>query len=84
MTIAGSFVIFGACVALIARELIELQAFTNRCVELEIACAYHPEPFTRFCLYAAIALVQVFTLFVIGWKIEDRLRQREVAPEWRR
>ena len=83
-TVAGCFVVFGFAVALVGRELIHLQGFTNNCVALEIACSYHPEPFTRFVIYGGIAMVQVFALFVIGWQVEDRLRQREVAPEWRR
>ncbi|HYH41193.1 MAG TPA: hypothetical protein VD867_04350 [Burkholderiales bacterium] len=83
-TIAGCFVVFGFAVALVGRELIHLQGFTSKCVALEVACSYHPEPFTRFFIYGGIAMVQVFALFVIGWQIEDRLRQREVAPEWRR
>lgn len=83
-TIAGCFVVFGFAVALVGRELIQLQRFTDNCVTREIACSYHPEPFTRFFIYGSIALVQVFALFAIGWQIEDRLRQGEVAPEWRR
>ena len=83
-TIAGCFVVFGFAVALVGRELIHLQGFTGTCVALEIACSYHPEPFTRFFIYGGIAMVQVFALFVIGWQVEDRLRQREVSPEWRR
>lgn len=83
-TILDCFVVCGFAVALVARELVSLRAFTRDCVELEMACSYHPEPFTRFFLYGSIALARVFSLFVIGWKIEDRLRQREVAPEWRR
>ena len=83
-TIAGCFVVFGFAVALVGRELVQLQRFTNNCVALEIACTYHPEPFTRFFIYGSIALLQVFALFVIGWRIEDRIRQGEVAPEWRR
>lgn len=83
-TIAGCFIVFGFAVALVGRELVHLQRFTNSCVELEIACSYHPEPFTRFVVYGCIALVQVFALFLIGWRVEDRIRQREVAPEWRR
>lgn len=83
-TIAGCFVAFGFAVAFVGRELIHLQGFTAKCLALEIACSYKPEPFTRFFLYGGIAMVQVFVLFVIGWRIEDRLRQGEVAPEWRR
>lgn len=83
-TLAGCFVVFGFAVALVGRELVHLQKFTNNCVALEIACSYHPEPFTRFFVYGCIALVQVFALFVIGWQVEDRIRQGEVAPEWRR
>lgn len=83
-TIAGCFVVFGFAVALVGRELVHLQGFTSQCVALEVACSYHPEPFTRFFIYGTIALVQVFALFVIGWRVEDRIRQSAVAPEWRR
>ena len=83
-TVAGCFVVCGCAVALIGRELVHLQRFSTKCVSLEIACTYHPEPFTRFFLYAAIASAQVFGLFIIGWQIENRLRQKEFAPHWRR
>jgi hypothetical protein len=83
-TLAGCSVVLGFAVAMVGREMIHLQGLTAQCVSLEIACSYHPEPFTRFFMYISIAMVQVFALFVIGWQIENRLRQGEVAPEWRR
>ncbi len=57
---------------------------TQLCGSRNCLFGTYPEPFTRFFIYGSIALVQVFALFVIGWRIEDRIRQGEVAPEWRR
>jgi hypothetical protein len=81
-SIAGAGVVFVACIALIGREYVHVQRVTNACLQAEVVCAFRPEPFTRFCVYGFIALIEAFALFVIGLRIEERVRRRAYAAEW--
>ena len=82
-SITGAFVVLVFGVAFVARELIHIQRLTYRCIALETVCRFYPQPFTRFFIYGAIAMLQVFLLFAVGGYIEDRIRNRSFATEWR-
>ena len=82
-TVLGAFVVIASGVALVGREFIHVQKLTNQCLATETVCRFVPEPFTRFFIYIAIAMVQVFVLFIIGSAIENRIRGRAFASEWR-
>ena len=43
-----------------------------------------PSPFARFSVYAFVGLIEVILLFTLSIKVEERLRSRDYAPEWRR
>jgi hypothetical protein len=46
-------------------------------------CWPEPAAFTRFAIYAFIGLVQVFVVFTLSLRVEERVRRRDYAPEWR-
>lgn len=81
--LAGSAVIFAAALVLIFREHAELEGLTRACLEAGYTCWPDPSAFTRFAIYAGIALADVFLLFLVSLSIEARLRNRAYAPEWR-
>lgn len=82
--IVGAFVIFVFAVAFLGREYVHVQRLTGQCLAAETICRFHPEPFTRFCIYGMIAMAQVFILFAVGAWVEGRLENRAFAKEWRR
>ena len=79
--ILGSGVVFASCVGLIGREYTELARLSQSC--LGIGCRVYPEPHMRFGIYACIALLEVFAVFLLSLWIEERNRRRTFAPEWR-
>lgn len=81
-SILGAGVVFIACLALIGREYVHVQRVTNACLESGVICSFRPEPFTRFCIYGFIALIEAFGLFVLGLAIEERMRRRSYASDW--
>ena len=81
--IAGTGVIFGAAFALIMREHMQLERVVHACLDDGVPCFPNPSAFTRFAIYAFIALFQVIALFLLSLKVEQRLRRRGYAPEWR-
>jgi hypothetical protein len=81
--LAGSFVIFGSAIALIMREHVELDARVQACLERGFTCWPEPPAFTRYAIYAAIALLQVMALFTYSITVERRLRRRGYDLEWR-
>jgi hypothetical protein len=81
--IAGSAVIFASAFALIAREYVELESFAQRCLDQGFVCVPSPTAFTRYAVYAFIALFQIMALFTISLKVEARVRRRGYDPEWR-
>jgi hypothetical protein len=83
-SIAGAFVVFVFAIAFVGREYIHIQRLTARCIAAETICRFHPEPFTRFCIYGFIAMAQTFVLFAVGTAIEGRMENRAFAEEWRR
>lgn len=82
--IAGSAVVFAAGIALILREHVELDRMVQDCLDAGNVCWPEPSAFTRFAVYASVALIEVFTLFSLSLRAEQRLRSRDYAPEWRR
>ena len=81
--IAGTVFIFGSAVGLILRERIQLEGISQRCIDQGYTCWPVPSFFTRFAIYAFIALVEVMVLFTLSLKVEEKIRRRGYAPEWR-
>ena len=81
--ILGSGVVFASCVGLIGREYVELARLSQHCLAVGIGCPVYPEPHMRFGIYASIALLEVFALFLLSMWIEERNRRRTFSPEWR-
>src|ERR1700704_5563511 len=79
--LAGTIVIFGAGVALIVRESIELNGIIATCLDAGYTCWPMPSAFVRYSVYAFIALVEVIGLFNWSLRIEARMRNRLYAPE---
>ena len=82
-SIAGTAVCFGAGVALILREYVELDRQVRACLDAGMVCWPEPSAFTRFAIYAGVALLQIFALFSLGLIVDERVRRRGYAPEWR-
>ncbi len=82
--IFGTVVIFGSAFALIMREHIELDRLIQQCLDSgQQICEPDPSPFARFATYAFIALFQVIVLFSLSLKVDEKMRRRGYAPEWR-
>src|SRR5579862_6509548 len=61
--IAGTVVIFGTAIGLILREQVVLDRVSQQCLEQGFTCWPEPAAFTRFAIYAFIALGEVIGLF---------------------
>ena len=81
-SIVGTAIIFGAAMALILREYAELDRITQSCLDAGYVCWPEPSAFTRFAIYACIAMAEVFALFTLGLAVEERVRRRGYAREW--
>ena len=81
--LAGTAVIFGSAVGFILRERIEIDLAAQACLDRGVVCFPQPSAFTRFAVYAFIALIQVMILFTVSLKVETKIRRRGYAPEWR-
>ena len=79
----GAGIIFIGAIAMISREYVEIQRMTTYCLDTGTVCSFSPEPFTRFALYGLIGLGEACALFAVGLVVEERIRQRSFAPEWR-
>ena len=82
--IAGTVVIFASVLALIFREYVEIDLITAACLDAGTTCFPEPSAFTRFAIYAATGLLEIFALFTLSLNVEHRRRRRDYAPEWRR
>lgn len=82
--IVGTGVMFGSAFALILREHVEIDRAVRQCFDAGVTCWPEPAAFTRFAIYASIALIEVFGLFFLSLKFEERVRGRDYAPEWKR
>jgi hypothetical protein len=81
--LVGTTVIFGSAVGLILRERVELERLAQRCLDQGFVCWPEPSAFTRYAIYAFIALFEVMVLFSVSLKVEEKVRRRGYAPEWR-
>jgi hypothetical protein len=81
--LAGAAVIFATAIAFVFRESIELKTIAQACIDAQITCWPDPPEFTRDVIYASIGLVEVFVLFLLSLRFEQRQRRRHYAPEWR-
>jgi hypothetical protein len=81
--ILGTGVIFSSAFAMIWREHLEIDRIVQRCLDEGITCWPEPSAFTRFAIYAFIGLFEVFVVFMLSLRVEQRARRREYAPEWR-
>jgi hypothetical protein len=81
--LAGAVVIFGAAIALIGREYVELERLAQACLDHGQVCWPNPSAFVRYAIYAFIALFEVMALFSVSLKVETKIRRRGYAPEWR-
>lgn len=83
-SILGTIVIFGSALGLILREYVELDRLTQACLDAGTVCWPKPSAFTRFAIYAFIALVEVFALFTLSIVVDERRRRGSYAREWQR
>jgi hypothetical protein len=81
--LAGTVVIFGSAFALILREHLQIEAVVGKCIDEGIPCFPHPEAFTRFAVYAFVALFEVIALFLVSLWVERKVRNRSYDPQWR-
>lgn len=82
--IFGTVILFGSAFGLIMREHIEMDRLIQQCLESgKEICSPEPSPFARFAVYAFIALFQVIVLFSLSLKVDERVRRRGYALEWR-
>ncbi len=81
--IAGSVIIFGSALILILRESVELDRLTRACMDAGYYCFPTPTSFSRYAIYAFIALFEVFALFTASLSVEQRIRRSGYDPEWR-
>ena len=82
--IVGTIVIFGSAIGLILREYVELDRLTQACLDSGTICWPEPSAFTRFAIYAFIALIEVFALFTLSIVVDERRRRGGYAREWQR
>lgn len=81
--VLGTAVIFGFAFAMIWREHVELDRLVQACLDAGTVCWPSPSAFTRFAIYAFIGLFEVFFVFTLSLRVEERIRRRDYAPEWR-
>ena len=83
-SIVGTAIIFGSAMGLILREYVELDRITEACLDAGTVCWPEPSAFTRFAIYAFIGLFEVFALFFVSLKMEERVRRRGYDRQWQR
>lgn len=81
--VVGTGVMFTSAFAMILREHAILDLLVQRCLDEGKTCWPEPAAFTRYAIYAFIALIEVFILFSISLQVEEAHRSRDYAPEWR-
>ena len=81
--ILATGVIFSSAFAMIWREHVDLDRIVQRCLDEGTTCWPEPAAFTRFAIYAFIALIEVFIVFMLSLRTEEKVRRRDYAPEWR-
>lgn len=81
--IIGTGIMFASAFGLILREHVIIDRLVQRCLDSGVPCWPEPGPFARYAIYASIALVEVFILFSLSLRVEESVRERDYAPEWR-
>ena len=81
--VAGTVVMFGTAFSLIMREHIQIEKMVSACIDAGVPCFPHPDAFTRFAVYAFIALFEVIGLFLLSLRVERKIRNRGYDPQWR-
>jgi hypothetical protein len=81
--IAGAVVLFGTAFGLILREHLQIEAVVGKCIDEGLPCFPHPDAFTRFAVYAFVALFEVIALFLFSLRVERQRRNRGYDPQWR-
>jgi hypothetical protein len=81
--LAGAAVILGTAFALIFRESAEVDRVTRSCLDAGYTCWPVPSAFVRYAIYAGIGFLEVVALFLVSLTVEERIRNRRYAPEWR-
>lgn len=81
--IIATGVIFSSAFAMIWREHVTLDRIVQRCLDEGTTCWPDPSAFTRFAIYAFIGLIEVFIVFTLSIRVEEKHRRRDYAPEWR-
>jgi hypothetical protein len=82
--IAGMGIIFVIAVWLIILEYAELGRWMQTCLDQGHVCEPTPSGFVRYAIYAGIGVIEVFVLFSVSLKVEERDRNSGYAPEWKR
>ena len=82
--LVGTAAIFATAMALIMRESVEITRVTQACLDAGYSCWPEPSAFTRYAIYAFVALIEVFVVFALSLRVENKIRDRDYAPEWRR
>jgi hypothetical protein len=82
-SIVGTGVIFASAIGLILREYVEMDRLVGQCLDAGFVCWPEPSAFTRCAVFAFIGLIQVFGVFTLGLMVDERVRRRSYAPEWR-
>ena len=81
--LAGTAVIVATAFALIFRESAQIDQVTRACLAENYTCWPVPSAFVRYAIYAGIGFVEVVILFLVSLKVEQAIRNRRYAPEWR-
>lgn len=79
----GTVVLFGTGISLILREYTVIDRAVQACLDEGTTCFPQPSAFTRFAIYAFIALGEVIALFMLSLRVEEKVRRRGYASEWR-
>ena len=79
----GASVIFICGAIFIGLEYTELERMSAACLEeTGYDCVFSPSAFTRFAVYAGIALIEVFVLFDRGISADRRAYRKRFPSEW--
>jgi hypothetical protein len=73
--VAGLFVILIALLLVFGREYAAVIVEKRECMRAGVFCRLTPHEFTRYTIYAGIAFVDIFIVFVTGLWVEQRRRR---------
>lgn len=82
-SLAGAAIIIATAFALIFRESAEVDRVTRACLADNYTCWPVPSAFVRYAIYAGIGMIEVIVLFLWSLRVEQAIRNRNYAPEWR-